>query len=258
MKRLSQRYPVELFIGLTLLLTYAAYLLPLPAESKPILFPIVVALLPALVSTGLSVNTGGGNSLRSLYRTIKPGKLSWLLISILVGASMQVAIALMALLLRFIPAIQVTTSPQLIALAVLTPLLALGEELGWRGYALPKLLKSNSPLSASLITGIPWALVHVSLFLPGMMFMGRPLLAQIIPIAFFSILHAWVFIKSGGSVLAPTLLHGVFNFLGALINSNLTAQQAAYLGAVVLLGSALIVVAVRPSFWLQKINGVDV
>jgi len=105
-----------------------------------------------------------------------------------------------------------------------------------------------------VITGIPWALVHLALFLPGMMFVGRPLVAQIMPVAFFSIVHAWVFIKSGGSVLAPTLLHGTFNFMGALINSDLAVTQATYLGAVVLLGSALILVAVKPTYWLQKEN----
>ena len=254
MNRSSQRYPVELFIGLVLLLTFDAYLLPLPSESKPIRFPIVVAFIPALVATGLTVSSGGRKALRSLYNSLRPGKLSWLVFSILVGASMQAAISLLALLLGYISPVRVATSPQLIALAILTPLLALGEELGWRGYALPKLLASQTRLSASVITGIPWALVHLALFLPGMMFVGRPLVAQIMPVAFFSIVHAWVFIKSGGSVLAPTLLHGTFNFMGALINSDLAVTQATYLGAVVLLGSALILVAVKPTYWLQKEN----
>lgn len=251
MKRYLQSYPVGLFIVLTLGLTFTAYLLPLPSASKPILFPLVVSFIPALVATGLAL-VAGGRSLRELYGTIRFGRLSWLAISILVGAAMQLAITLLSLLLGYITTVRLATSPQLIALAIFTPLLALGEELGWRGYALPKLLRSQSPLSASLITGVPWALVHLSLFLPGMMFVGRPLVAQIAPVALFSILHAWVFIKSGGSVLAPSLLHGVFNFFGALINSGLAVQQATYLGAVVLVGSALILVAAKPAFWLQK------
>lgn len=251
MKRYLQSYPVGLFIVLTLSVTFAAYLLPLPSASKPILFPIVVSFIPALAATGLAF-VAGGRSLTELYGTIRLGRLSWLAISILVGTAMQVTITLLSLLLGYITTVRLATSPQLIALAIFTPLLALGEELGWRGYALPKLLRSQSPLSASLITGVPWALVHLSLFLPGMMFVGRPLVAQIAPVALFSILHAWVFIKSGGSVLAPSLLHGVFNFLGVLINSELAVQQATYLGAVVLVGSALILVAAKPAFWLQK------
>jgi membrane protease YdiL (CAAX protease family) len=36
----------------------------------------------------------------------------------------------------------------------------LGEEIGWRGFALPKLLESRSPLVASLILGALWAVWH--------------------------------------------------------------------------------------------------
>ncbi|UCH59534.1 MAG: CPBP family intramembrane metalloprotease [Anaerolineales bacterium] len=249
--RLSQRFPVETFIGLTLLLTFAAYLLPLPSTSKPILYPVVVTFIPTLVATLLSAVAGGNQAIKILFTTVRPGRLEWLAISILLGAGMQFTIALLAFTLRYSTTLRLTPSPQLVALAVITPILALGEELGWRGYALSKLLKTNSPLAASLITGIPWALVHLALYLPGMMFIGRPLIAQILPIAFFSILHAWVFIKSGGSILAPTFLHGAFNFLGSLMNADLPVIQATYLGAVVLVGSALIVVVAKPAFWLQ-------
>ncbi len=83
------------------------------------------------------------------------------------------------------------------------------------------------------------------------------MVAQIMPVAFFSILHTWVFIKSGGSVLAPTLLHSTFNFMGVLVNSDLAVLQGTYLGAAVLVGSALIAVAAQPSFWLQKDLEVD-
>jgi membrane protease YdiL (CAAX protease family) len=136
--------------------------------------------------------------------------------------------------------------------ALFTPIFALGEEIGWRGYALPKLLPTQSRLAASLLTGLPWAIVHFSLFLPGMMFVGRPLIAQVAPIALFAILHTWVFVKSGESVLAPALLHGIFNAVGATINSDLPAVQATYIGAGVLVASAVIVVAVQPTFWFNR------
>lgn len=251
---MKQRMLFVSFVALTLLLTFTAYLLPLPAESKSILFPIVVALIPTLVATFLAGFAERRGALKELYSKLRIGIPRWLLVSILVGAAMQLAIALLALVFGYTSSVRFTASPQLIVLAFFTPLLALGEEIGWRAYALPKLLKTQSPLSASLVTGIPWALVHLSLFLPGMMFVGRPMLAQVAPVALFSILHAWVYIKSGGSVWAPALLHGTFNFLGAMLNSELGIVQATYLGAVVLVGSAVIVVVARPSFWLGKIT----
>lgn len=251
MKRTLHRYAVESFIVLTLGLTFAAYLLPLPSESKPILFPLLLTFIPALVATGLAAVAGGG-ALKALYGSLRVGKPGWLGIAVLVGAGMQAAITILAFLLGYVATVRLVASPQLVALAFLTPLLALGEELGWRAYALPRLLENRSRLAASLITGVPWALVHLALFLPGMMFVGRPILAQVAPVALFSILHAWVFIKSGGSVLAPTLLHGTFNFMGAMINSELGVQAATYLGAIVLVSAAVILVAAKPALWLNK------
>ena len=40
----------------------------------------------------------------------------------------------------------------------------LGEEIGWRGYALPKLMKRYSPFIASLILGLVWAFWHLPAF----------------------------------------------------------------------------------------------
>lgn len=43
--------------------------------------------------------------------------------------------------------------------------LRLGEELGWRGFALPRLLQHMGPIRASLTLGALWALWHLPYFL---------------------------------------------------------------------------------------------
>jgi membrane protease YdiL (CAAX protease family) len=247
-----QRYSVVLFVCLTLLLTFLAYPLPIPAEGKAIGFPVIVVFIPTLVATALAAIGGGRAQLRELYSRLRPGKVRWLLIGVAVGVALQAAIAVTALVGGAASSIHLTTSPAITIVALFTPIFALGEEIGWRGYALPKLLPTHSRLAASLLTGLPWAMVHLSLFLPGMMFVGRPLLAQVAPIALFAILHTWVFVKSGESVLAPALLHGTFNAFGAMINSDLPPLQATYIGAAVLVASAVIVMAVQPAFWFNR------
>ena len=86
-----------------------------------------------------------------------------------------------------------------------------GEEFGWRGYALPKLQDRHSALVASLIVGVVWALWHVPKYLT----VGDP---HALPFWFFAlnmlasaILYAWVFNRTGGSLLLVLLLHAAVN-----------------------------------------------
>ena len=88
----------------------------------------------------------------------------------------------------------------------------LGEELGWRGFALPRLQDQYNALIASLVIGFFWALWHLPLF-----FQPDSYQAQMGPVIYLidgftlSILFTWVYNSTGGSVLIAALLHGVFN-----------------------------------------------
>jgi CAAX protease family protein len=88
----------------------------------------------------------------------------------------------------------------------------LGEELGWRGFALPRLLERRSALSASLILGLIWGGWH----LPAFFFSGLPqsrfsLPAFLIVVVDLSVLMTWVFQNTQGSVLMTILIHWLFN-----------------------------------------------
>ena len=86
-----------------------------------------------------------------------------------------------------------------------------GEEFGWRGYAQPRLQVRHSSLAASLIIGVVWALWHVPKYLT----VGDP---HDTPFWFFAvnmvanaIFYAWMFNKTGGSLLLMLLLHAGIN-----------------------------------------------
>lgn len=90
---------------------------------------------------------------------------------------------------------------------------ALGEELGWRGTALPRLQGRFTPLLASLVLGSLWALYHLpAFFLTGSPQEGVPLLAFMIGAVELTILITWTFNRTRGSLLPVFLYHFAFNF----------------------------------------------
>jgi membrane protease YdiL (CAAX protease family) len=100
--------------------------------------------------------------------------------------------------------------------------LIIGEELGWRGYALPRLLAERSALTASLILGALWGAWHLpTFFVPGAPQYGLPFSAFVFLTMAYSVLIGWVYVHTEGSVLVATLLHGAINlsqgfFLGGV------------------------------------------
>jgi uncharacterized protein len=89
---------------------------------------------------------------------------------------------------------------------------ALGEEVGWRGYALPRLQSRRSALGASLILGLIWAFYHLPLFFTGQAFRSPGLFVPfVISTSALSVILTWVHNSIGGSLLLVVLLHATAN-----------------------------------------------
>jgi uncharacterized protein len=124
---------------------------------------------------------------------------------------------------------------------------ALGEEIGWRGYALPRLQAGRSALSASLILGVLWGFWHLPLWLTGAP--GRtPVLyaAFVVSVISLSVILTWVYNSTGGSLLMVVLLHATFNLPVTLaideLGGRATVPVLLYFGLTVV---AAIVVVLR-------------
>ncbi len=89
---------------------------------------------------------------------------------------------------------------------------ALGEEVGWRGYALPALQARYGALASSAILGAMWAVWHLPQFFnPTTLYSDLPFalfLAYLVP---FAVLITWVFNSTGGSVFMVMLVHAITN-----------------------------------------------
>jgi hypothetical protein len=100
----------------------------------------------------------------------------------------------------------------LVAGPLVNGLVALGEEIGWRGYLLPKLMPLGK-LKAYVLMGVIWALWHLPLLLIGFVYPGQPLWGTL---AFMALLVAFgiyineLSLRHRSSILAGWM-HGVFN-----------------------------------------------
>lgn len=87
-----------------------------------------------------------------------------------------------------------------------------GEELGWRGYALPRLAQRVGLATASLILGVIWAAWHLPLFvLPDSGSTGQSFLVYLLHVMALSVVASYLYWKTGGSLLIVMLLHAAVN-----------------------------------------------
>src|ERR1700735_4853033 len=93
----------------------------------------------------------------------------------------------------------------------------LGEEPGWRGYALPRLQRRYSPLASSLILGFLWANWHLPLMLAHVY---NVTWWQFVPVTMAgSVFLSFGFNKSDGSTLCAVVVHGFYNVgTGIILN----------------------------------------
>jgi len=96
----------------------------------------------------------------------------------------------------------------------------LGEEYGWRGFALVHLQAGMSALRASLIIGILWGAWHLPFFVfeaTSSVVGSIPPLAFVLLTTVWSVLFAWVYNNTKGSILPMVLYHAALNTtLGSL------------------------------------------
>ena len=224
----ARRHPLVLFF----ILAYAlAWTLWVPAvvlqESVPALAPISILIgsfapsVAAILLTGLYEGRGQVKALLKRLLKWRVGFV-WYLV-VLLGPLIIVLVAAGLYALLGGPA------PNLGSLLLLLPTLVyisilggpLGEEPGWRGYALPRLQASQSALMASLILGILWALWHLPLFLmEGTLHSQIPAVAFLVQVVALAVLFTWVYNNTGGSVLMVLLFHGMWNSAPATVFSQ--------------------------------------
>jgi membrane protease YdiL (CAAX protease family) len=127
----------------------------------------------------------------------------------------------------------------------------MGEEIGWRGFALPRLQHGASAGRATLILGLIWALWHLPPFfyLDTYQTMGLwmyPFLAFTIVCG--NVVYTWIYNSSGGSVLMAILFHASFNTFSA------SAAGAGTIAIVMTAGVVLASLIIPRVYGLQNLS----
>jgi membrane protease YdiL (CAAX protease family) len=121
---------------------------------------------------------------------------------------------------------------------ILTILAGIGEEFGWRGFALPRLQARRSALVSSLIVGLIWGIWHIPLFLTKGTIQDAwrteaglivPILGYTLFCIAWAIQYTWVFNNTKGSVLLAAVVHGAGN---AWIGSYIDVYRGHFWGVV--------------------------
>ena len=92
---------------------------------------------------------------------------------------------------------------------------ALGEETGWRGYALPQLQRRFSPLASSFIIAVAWFLWHLPQFFVIATYRDSSPVqyaGMFIGLLCGAVVLTWLYNRSGGSILLVIVWHGLYNF----------------------------------------------
>ena len=97
------------------------------------------------------------------------------------------------------------------AIAFSTPFQA-GEEIGWRGYALPRLAERFGLASASVLLGLIWGLWHLpQFFIRGGDSYQQSFPVFVLQVTAMSVAFAWLYTRTNGSLLLTMLLHAAIN-----------------------------------------------
>jgi membrane protease YdiL (CAAX protease family) len=254
--QVMQRHPVATFFLFAFAITWVVWV-PRAAASQGLLvtdLPIVVGQVwswgPAIAALGAAALTGGRTALRELGARLVRWRVGWqwYLVVLIGPAAFSFTVAGLYALLggSWAAAAPRALDVGVLALVPLFVVLALtdgvGEEVGWRGYALPRLLAHHSALAASLLLGVLWALWHLPLFwTEGYPLYQRPIWLLIVDLPAQAVIYTWIFQHTRGSVLLAILLHAASNLFAlpqATVHGDLTlsvlAVAAKWLVALVL------------------------
>ena len=201
------------FLALTFTLAWTIFLTVPPRGGLNPLFLLGV-FAPSLAAIAVTVSCGGAQGVRALLAPLSRVDVGirWYAFAILFMPLVKVgAAAGVRLIDSAFPPLGSNLALLPFAVLLSTPIQA-GEEIGWRGFALPRLADRIGMRAASILLGLIWAVWHLPLFyVPGADTTGQSFPVYLAQVTAISVAMAWLYAHTGGSLLLVMLMHSSIN-----------------------------------------------
>src|SRR5262245_50878184 len=233
------QHPLVAYFGIALAGTWLTILPLLLGQDGLSLFPyrfgdtgILFALLgtftgPLLAAYMVTAVTSGKAGVRALLRRCVQWRVGipWYFVALF--GYLLIWLTSESIWLNGAPLLALLAQPSSIVSAYLPPFilflaLAFGEEIGWRGFALPRLQQRCGPMRGTLILATLHGLWHVpALLVPGFVsgstFSLPFIIGWIATVVAATFLYTWIFNHTGGSLLIAILVHAGSNASSSLL-----------------------------------------
>ena len=176
---------------------------------------------PGLVALALTAHSEGSAGVARLLKRIGKWQVDarWYLFA---TGYMAATKLLAAVVHRFVmgswPTFGDTSVPLMLGAILISTWVQAGEEVGWRGFALPRLAVHLGLGGASTVLGVIWALWHLPLFfLTGSGSDGQSFPLYLLHVTALSVAMAWLYWKTDGSLLLVMLMHASVNNTSGIV-----------------------------------------
>ena len=216
---------MPLFFILVFALTWSAWLAAnwIPALKLPLFYLGIFA--PAFVAIALTAWREGADGVVALLRRLFEANVNarWYLFAFGYMAAIKLAVAVIHRV-AFGTWPRFGSSPWfvMIAATILSVVVGgqAGEEIGWRGYALPRLAARFGFAGASVLLGVVWALWHLPLFfILGGDTVGQSFPLYLLQVIALSVAITWLYVHAKGSLLLTMLMHAAINNSKDIVSS---------------------------------------
>lgn len=201
-----------LYFAVTFLVTWTCWL-----TAPHIAFIVYLGVFaPGIVALAFTARERGTDGVLALLRRLVQWNVAarWYAFALLYIFTIKLTAALIhRLLLGQWPRFGEESMVIMFAATILFTIVQAGEELGWRGYALPTLAGKIGYAWSSIIIGIIWAAWHLPLFISipigDTYHQSFPL--YVVQVTAMSVAMTWLYTRTNGSLLLPMLLHAAAN-----------------------------------------------